>query len=120
MADQSHHDRLVSAALLARVQVSGSTTKEGQMSASTLIRWSGLAGIASGVLVIIAELIARSFGLMSMEAMAVTPLSPSWVPLNLMELLGLAIMLLALVGLYAHQARVIGRFGLIGFLVAFL
>jgi len=90
------------------------------MSASTLIRWSGLAGIASSVLVIVAEVIARSLGLMSMEAMAVTPLAPRWVQLNLMELLGLAVMLLALVGLYAHQAQVIGRFGLIAFLVAFL
>jgi hypothetical protein len=120
MADQPDLDRLVSAALLAGMQVSGSTTKEGQMSASTLIRWSGLAGIASAVFVIVAEGIARSLGLMSMEEMAVTPLAPSWVPLNCLELLGLALMLLATVGLYARLAAASGLFGVIGFLVTFL
>jgi hypothetical protein len=90
------------------------------MSASTLIRWSGLAGIASAVLIIIAEGVGRALGLMSMEEMAVTPLSPGWVPLNLLELLGLAIMLLAIVGLYAYQAAVIGRLGFVSFIAAFL
>ncbi|MGE3272019.1 MAG: hypothetical protein AB7P40_24915, partial [Chloroflexota bacterium] len=90
------------------------------MSVSTLIRLSGLAGIASAVCVIFAEGVARSLGLMSMAEMAVTPLSDGWVPLNLLELLGLALMLLAIVGLYARVAEVAGLFGLIGFLVTFL
>jgi hypothetical protein len=42
------------------------------------------------------------------------------VPLNLLELFGLALMLLALVGLYARQAEAAGPLGLVGFLAAFL
>jgi hypothetical protein len=89
------------------------------LSTSTLIRLSGLAGIGTAVLVIIAEGVGRSLGLMSMAEMAVTPLAASWVPLNFLELLGLGLMLLALVGLYACQAQAAGVFGLVGFLGAF-
>ena len=49
-----------------------------------------------------------------------TPLSPVWIPLNLLQLFGVILLLLALVGFYARQAAVAGGLGLVGFLVAFL
>jgi hypothetical protein len=52
--------------------------------------------------------------------MALTPLSPVWIPLNLLQLFGVILLLLALVGFYARQAAVAGGLGLVAFLVAFL
>jgi hypothetical protein len=93
---------------------------EGKMSAGTLLRLSGLAGIVAGCLIIISEILAMFVGLMDMATMAKTPLSPTWVPLNLLQLFGVILLLLALVGLYARQAAAAGGLGLIAFLVAFL
>lgn len=90
------------------------------MSAGTLVRLSGLAGILAGSLIILAEILAMAAGVMNMSAMARTPLSPAWVPLNLLEMFGVILLLLALVGFYARQAAVAGGLGLVGFLVAFL
>ncbi len=47
------------------------------VSGPNLIRWSGLTGIVAAVAVLIAEGVARSMGLMSMEEMAITPLKPA-------------------------------------------
>jgi hypothetical protein len=93
---------------------------EGEMSAGQLLRLSGLAGIVAGGLIVLAEIFAVGVDLMDMATMATTPLSPAWIPLNLLELLGVILLLLALVGFYARQAAVAGGFGLFGFLVAFL
>ncbi len=90
------------------------------MSAGNLLRLSGLAGIVAGVLIIVAEILAMSARLMDMATMARTPLGAAWIPLNLLEMLGVILLLLALVGFYARQASVAGGFGLLGFLVAFL
>jgi hypothetical protein len=90
------------------------------MSAGNLLRLSGLGGIVAGGLVILAEILMMPADLMNMAAMARTPLSPAWVPLNLLELLGVILLLLALVGFYVRQAATAGGLGLVGFLVAFL
>jgi len=90
------------------------------MSAGTLLRLSGLAAIVAGGLIILSEILAMVFGLMNMATMAVTPLSPVWIPLNLLQLFGVILLLLALVGFYARQAAVAGGLGLVAFLVAFL
>ena len=89
------------------------------MSASNLLRLSGLAGILAGCLVILAEILTMSAGLMDMATMARTPLSASWIPLNLLEMLGVALLMLAFIGIYARQAPLGGGFGLLAFLVAF-
>ena len=90
------------------------------MSAGTLLRLSGLAAIVAAGLITLSEILAMATGLMDMAAMARTPLSSAWVPLNLLQLFGVILLLLALVGLYARQAAVAGGLGLFGFLVAFL
>jgi hypothetical protein len=90
------------------------------MSAGTLLRLSGLAAIVAGVLIILSEILAMVAGLMDMATMERTPLSPAWIPLNLLQLFGVILLLLALVGMYARQAAVAGGLGLVGFLVAFL
>jgi hypothetical protein len=90
------------------------------MSAGTLLRLSGLAAIVAAGLIILSEILAVATDLMNMPAMARTPLSPAWIPLNLLELFGVILLLLALVGFYARQAAVAGGLGLVGFLVAFL
>ena len=83
------------------------------MSAGTLLRLSGLAGIVAGVVIILSEILAMAVGLMDMATMARTPLSPAWIPLNLLQLFGVILLLLALVGFYARQAAVAGGFGLV-------
>jgi hypothetical protein len=90
------------------------------MSARQLLRLSGLAGIVAAGLIIVAEILAVATDLMDMATMATTPLSPAWIPLNLLELLGVILLLLALVGFYVRQAEAAGGFGLFCFLVAFL
>jgi hypothetical protein len=90
------------------------------MSAENLLRLSGLAGIAAGAIIILSDLLAMATDIMDMATMDTTPLSPAWIPLNLLQLLGVILLLLALVGFYARQADAAGGFGLFGFLVAFL
>jgi hypothetical protein len=90
------------------------------MSAGTLLRLSGLAAIVAAGLIILSEILAMVAGLMDMATMERTPLSPAWIPLNLLQLFGVILLLLALVGFYARQAAVAGGLGLVGFLVAFL
>ena len=90
------------------------------MSAGKLLRLSGLAGIVAGAIIILSDLLAMAANLMDMATMATTPLSPAWIPLNLLQLLGVVLLLLALVGFYTRQAEAAGSFGLFGFLVAFL
>jgi hypothetical protein len=90
------------------------------MATGNLLRLSGLAGILAGILIILAEVLAMAAGIMDMATMARTPLGAAWVPLNLLEILGVMLLLLAFFGIYCHQAGVAGGFGLLGFLVAFV
>jgi hypothetical protein len=55
------------------------------MSARQLLRLSGLAGIVAAGLIILAEILVVTTDLMNMAAMATTPLSPAWIPLNLLD-----------------------------------
>lgn len=88
------------------------------MSSSNLIRWSGLAAMLAGVLLLVAALL----------DLAVDPGQPTSVRVttgvysfqSAVNLLALVLLLIGLVGLYARQSQAAGLLGLVGFLVAFL
>ncbi len=88
------------------------------MSSSNLIRWSGLAAMLAGVLLLVAALL----------DLAVDPGEPTSVRVttgvysfqSAVNLLALVLLLIGLVGLYARQSEAAGLLGLVGFLVAFL
>ena len=88
------------------------------MSSSNLIRWSGLAAMLAGVLLLVAALL----------DLAVDPGEPASVRVttgvysfqSAVNLLAVVLLLIGLVGLYARQSEAAGLLGLVGFLVAFL
>lgn len=86
------------------------------MSPSNLIRWAGLAALASAGLSVMGDIL-RLFVDVESAASATT------VPYALvfwLYLLGSALLLLGLVGLYVSQSEEAGVMGLVGFLTAFL
>jgi hypothetical protein len=87
------------------------------MSSSNLIRWSGLAALVGGVLVVVYEILDAALfpGGQGSEAMATS----SWFIVQILGLVALVLITLGLVGLYARQAEQAGSLGLIAFLVAF-
>jgi hypothetical protein len=89
------------------------------MPASALIRWSGLASMAGGVLFIILQVTSWAVGLEG-DDLALTAAMPAWVPIRALEVVGGLLIVLGLVGLYAHQAEAAGMLGLIGFAAAFV
>ena len=86
------------------------------MSSSTLIRWAGLAAMASGVCSVIGDLLSLAVDLESAESALTIP----YVLVFLLYLLGTVLLLLGLVGLYASQSEAAGVLGLVGFLGAFV
>jgi hypothetical protein len=86
------------------------------MSASDLMRWSGLAAFVGGALVIVYDVgnAALFPGQHGSEVMT----SSTWFIVQLLGLLGLALIALGLVGLYASQAEETGSLGLIAFVAA--
>ncbi len=86
------------------------------MPSSNLIRWAGMAALASGVLSAIGDLLSLGVDLES----AGSATTVSYAVVFLLYLLGGVLLLLGLVGLYAGQSEAAGILGLIGFLVAFL
>jgi hypothetical protein len=90
-----------------------------EMPASALIRWSGLASMAGGVLFIILQVTSWAVGLEG-DDLALTAAMPAWVPIRALEVVGGLLIVLGLVGLYAHQAEAAGMLGLIGFAAAFV
>jgi hypothetical protein len=88
------------------------------MSSSDLIRWSGLAALVGGVVFVVAELL--GLPTLNVESFSETATTASFAIQQLLFLLGVALVLLGLVGLYARQSEAAGALGLIGFLVAFL
>jgi hypothetical protein len=76
----------------------------------TLIRWSGLAALLGGVLLIVSQLLRLTLGLDDPIIQAVD---------SVLGLLFTVLLLLGLVGLYASQSETAGVLGLVGFLVAF-
>jgi hypothetical protein len=87
------------------------------MSSSYLIRWSGLAALVGGVL-LIGENIAE-FIFYGDQPESVVALTNAWVILSVLALVGVVLIFLGLVGLYARQAEQTGTLGLVAFLVAF-
>lgn len=86
------------------------------MASSNLIRWSGLATILGGALLLISDLL----GLIVVPGdltEAVT--TGAYLDDSGVRLLGGMLLLVGLVGLYARQAEASGALGLIGFLAAF-
>ena len=85
---------------------------------SNLIRWSGLAALAGGLLFVIGDLL----GLASIgeESFAETAATGTFILQQLIFLLGTVLILFGLFGLYASQSEATGTLGLVGFLVAFL
>jgi hypothetical protein len=89
------------------------------MSSSGVIRWSGLAAMAAGVLLLVAELLEllTGFGDETFSELALTGLFTFQ---QALYLLGLTLLSVGLVGLYARQLEAAGPLGLVGFLVAFI
>lgn len=83
------------------------------MSPSVLIRWSGLGTIVAGTLVAIFPLVHPNH-----DATGFT--SAIWVPAHLMPHVGAVLALFGLVGLLARQLERAGRFGVVGFVAAFI
>ena len=89
------------------------------MSSSVLARWGGLAAMVAGMLLLVAELLELlpAFDDYPFSELALTGLFTFQVALYL---LGLILLSVGLVGLYAHQSDRAGLLGLVGFLVAFI
>jgi hypothetical protein len=88
------------------------------MSSSVLARWGGLAAMVAGVLLLVAELLELlpAFDDYPFSELALTALFTFQITLYLVGLILLAV---GLVGLYAHQSETAGPLGLVGFLIAF-
>lgn len=82
---------------------------------TTLDRWSGGCLIAAGVLLLPGVLHPDIFETTLAEAASTTPL---WVPMHLAAIAVAALTLAGLTGLYAAQARRLGRLAAVGFALA--
>src|SRR5215204_3543526 len=87
------------------------------MSSSQLIRWSGLAAVAGGVSLGIAELVALSFFGLDFSQTATTG---TYAIYSLLIMITAVLLPLGLVGLYVRQSEAAGPLGLGGFVVAFI
>lgn len=85
------------------------------MASSDLMRWAGLAALASAVLSIVGDLLRLFVDVESPQ----TVTTASYALVFLLYLLSGALLLLGLVGLYTSQSEQTGILGLIGFLAAF-
>ena len=87
------------------------------MSFSNLIRWSGLAAVLAGVLLVIADLMGLTFNYSDPSEALTTGF---YALQSVLMLLVSVLLLFTLVGLYARQSEAAGVLSLISFLVAFL
>jgi hypothetical protein len=87
------------------------------MSSSELIRWSGLAAVAGGVSLGIAELVALSFFGFDFSQTATTG---TYAVYSVLIMITGVLLPLGLVGLYVRQSEAAGPLGLVGFVVAFI
>ncbi len=83
-----------------------------ELSAEILVRWSGMMAIVAGLITIIVPFVHPGDDVGVDHAM--------WVPVHIPYFIGLMLLQLALVGVFAAQLRMAGRLGLVGFLLAFL
>ena len=82
------------------------------MSSSNLLRLGGLAAVAAATLILFTQLLSFLLD----ESVPSTPVVVN----SVLKLLSSFLLLVGLVGLYAHQSEAAGPLGLAGFLVAFL
>jgi hypothetical protein len=87
------------------------------MSSSELIRWSGLAAVAGGVSLAIAEVVALSFFGYDFSRTATTG---TYALYSVLVMITGVLLPLGLVGLYVRQLEASGPLGLVGFVVAFI
>jgi hypothetical protein len=92
------------------------------MTTVKLIRWSGVAAIAGGIILAITAIIT---GLAEMstpveEALSVTARTNVWQITMPLMLAAMILVLLGLAGLYGRQAEQAGSFGLVAFVFAFV
>lgn len=86
------------------------------MSSSGLLRWAGLAALASAGLSVIGDVLRLFVDVESAESATTV----SYALVFWLYLLGAALLLLGLVGLYVSQSEAAGVLGMAGFLTAFL
>jgi hypothetical protein len=85
------------------------------MTSAGLLRAAGLAGLVGGILIAIVNPVAALSGVYAAASSRVAP-----VLFALSVLIGIALVLLGLVGVYVSQAEATGTLGLLGFLLSFL
>ncbi len=86
------------------------------MTTSNLIRWSGLAAIASGLSLVVAEFVTLGFFGYDFSTTATTG---AYALYSVLIMITGVLLPLGLVGLYARQLEASGPLGLVGFVVAF-
>jgi hypothetical protein len=87
------------------------------MSSSNLIRWSGLAAFAGGLIFFILDFLESIlFGNLPVGDAAATS---AWTIVQVSYIVGMVLIALGLVGLYARQAESAGTLGLVAFILAF-
>ncbi len=86
------------------------------MTSSNLLRWAGLVALLSGVVSVVGDLLRIFVDVENPQTATTTP----YALIFLLYLLGAALLLLGLVGLYTSQSQETGILGLVGFLAAFL
>jgi hypothetical protein len=91
--------------------------RRAHMSSSELIRWSGLAAVAGGVSLAVAELVTLSFFGYDFSRTATTG---TYALYSALIMIAGLLLPLGLVGLYARQSEAVGALGLVGFVVAFI
>jgi len=82
------------------------------VASSNLVRLGGLAAAAAATLILFTQLISFLLD----ETVPSTPVVVN----SVLKLLAFFLLLLGLLGLYAHQSEAAGQLGLVGFLAAFL
>lgn len=87
------------------------------MSSSNLIRWSGLAAVAGGVLIVISDVL--NAVLYPSEPGSEAMLTSTWFIVQMLGLVALVLITLGLVGMYATQVQQTGTLGLLAFVITF-
>ena len=88
------------------------------MTSSTLVRIGGLAAIAAGVLLLVADVSSLLGG--EPERFSDLAVTTTWTFVSAMYLIGVLLLLVALVGLYARQSDAAGTLGIAGLLAALI
>ena len=90
------------------------------MSSSNLIRLSGLAAVVASILLLIGDILDLLSLATGPENLSEAATTASFAFTFLLYLIGSALLLVGLVGLYVSQSEASGVLGLVGFAVAFL